>query len=62
MPLPCLSRSACQRGPDCTGKETCRIRKTFADVFRTCLLIMASLTLAALMRSGDLARRVIAQP
>lgn len=61
-PLPCLSRSAYQRCPDCTDEETCRIRKTFADVFWTYLLIIDSLTLADLMRSGDLASRVIAEP
>ena len=61
-PLPCLSRSAYQRCPDCTDEETCRIRKTFADVFWTYLLIIDSLTLADLMRSGELASRVIAEP
>ena len=34
----------------------------FADVFWTYLLIIDSLTLADLMRSGELASRVIAEP
>jgi len=61
-PLPCLSRSAYQRCADCTDEETCRIRKTFADVFWTYLLIIDSLTLADLMRSGDMAHRVLEAP
>ncbi|MDO5371123.1 Rrf2 family transcriptional regulator [Paracoccus sp. (in: a-proteobacteria)] len=61
-PLPCLSRTAYQRCADCLDEETCRIRKTFADVFWTYLLIIDSLTLADLMRSGDMASRVIAEP
>lgn len=61
-PLPCLSRSAYQRCADCTDEETCRIRKTFADVFWTYLLIIDSLTLADLMRSGDVAHRVLEAP
>lgn len=59
-PLPCLSRTAYQRCPDCTDEETCRIRRTFADVFSGYLQIIDSLTLADLMRSDALAAQVIA--
>ncbi|WP_112875302.1 Rrf2 family transcriptional regulator [Paracoccus endophyticus] len=61
-PLPCLSRTAYQRCPDCTDEETCRIRRTFADVFWTYLLIIDSLTLADLMQSGETAGRIFAEP
>ncbi|KGJ13076.1 RrF2 family transcriptional regulator [Paracoccus panacisoli] len=59
-PLPCLSRTAYQRCPDCTDEETCRIRRTFADVFSGYLQIIDSLTLADLMRSDALSAQVIA--
>ena len=59
-PLPCLSRTAYQRCPDCTDEETCRIRRTFADVFSGYLQIIDSLTLADLMRSDALSLQVIA--
>ncbi|KGJ21874.1 RrF2 family transcriptional regulator [Paracoccus sanguinis] len=59
-PLPCLSRTAYQRCPDCTDEETCRIRRTFADVFSGYLQIIDLLTLADLMRSDALAAQVIA--
>ena len=59
-PLPCLSRTAYQRCPDCTDEVTCRIRRTFADVFSGYLQIIDSLTLADLMRSDALSAQVIA--
>ena len=59
-PLPCLSRTAYQRCPDCTDEETCRIRRTFADVFSGYLQIIDLLTLADLMRSDALSAQVIA--
>ena len=58
-PLPCLSRRAYQRCEDCTDEDTCRIRKVFADVFWSYLLIIESLTLADMLRSGAVADQVI---
>ncbi len=58
-PLPCLSRRAYQRCDDCTDEDTCRIRKVFADVFWSYLVIIESLTLADMLRSGAVAEQVI---
>lgn len=61
-PLPCLSRRAYQRCEDCTDEATCRIRKVFAEVFWSYLLIIDSLTLADMLRSGEVADLVMATP
>jgi Rrf2 family protein len=58
-PLPCLSRRAYQRCEDCTDEATCRIRKVFAEVFWTYLLIIESLTLEDMLRSGAVADQVL---
>lgn len=58
-PLPCLSRSAYQRCEDCTDEQTCRIRRVFADVFWTYLVIIDSLTLADMLRSGVVVDQVL---
>ena len=58
-PLPCLSRSAYQRCQDCTDEQTCRIRRVFADVFWTYLVIIDSLTLADMLRSGVVTEQVL---
>ena len=50
-PLPCLSRSASQRCDDCRDEATCRIRRTFGEVFWSYLLIIESLTLEDMLRS-----------
>lgn len=60
-PLPCLSRSAYQRCEDCTDEQTCRIRRVFADVFWTYLVIIDSLTLADMLRSGAVTDQVLGQ-
>jgi Rrf2 family protein len=52
-PLPCLSRSAYHRCEDCTDEATCRIRKVFAEVFWSYLVIIESLTLEDMLRSGS---------
>ena len=52
-PLPCLSRRAYQRCEDCKDEETCRIRKVFAEVFWSYLLLIESLTLADIQSSAD---------
>ena len=59
-PLPCLSRRAYQRCEDCTDEETCRIRKIFAEVFWSYLILIESLTLEDMMRSGMLAEKIVA--
>lgn len=51
-PLPCLSRSAYQRCEDCSDEQTCRIRKVFADVFWSYLVLIESLTLADVLQAG----------
>jgi len=51
-PLPCLSRSAYQRCEDCSDEQTCRIRKVFAEVFWSYLVLIESLTLADVLRAG----------
>jgi Rrf2 family protein len=49
-PLPCLSRRAYQRCDDCEDEEACRIRKVFAEVFWSYLLLIDSMTLADVVR------------
>ncbi|MDB5664022.1 Rrf2 family transcriptional regulator [Cypionkella sp.] len=61
-PLPCLSRRAYQRCEDCVDEESCRIRKVFADIFWSYLLLIESLTLADMLRSGAVAQQVLAEP
>lgn len=53
-PLQCLSRNSYQRCEDCTDEATCRIRRVFADVFWSYLVMIESLTLADVLRSGGL--------
>ena len=53
-PLPCLSRKAYQRCEDCADEASCRLRRVFADVFWSYLLLLESLTLADLAMRGDL--------
>ena len=58
-PLPCLSRSAYQRCADCTDEASCRIRKVFAEVFWSYLLIIESLTLEDMLRSDEVLGQVV---
>lgn len=58
-PLPCLSRRAYQRCEDCVDEASCRIRKVFAEVFWSYLLIIDSLTLADMLASSVVADQVI---
>ena len=58
-PLPCLSRRAYQKCEDCADEATCRIRKIFAEVFWSYLVIIESLTLADMLRSTAVADQVI---
>jgi Rrf2 family protein len=59
-PLPCLSRRAYQRCEDCADEATCRIRKVFAEVFWSYLVMIDSLTLQDMLRSGIVADQVLA--
>ncbi len=59
-PLPCLSRKAYQRCEDCSDEASCRLRRVFADVFWSYLLLLESLTLADLAMRGDLVARLSA--
>ena len=61
-PLGCLSRRAYQRCDDCADEATCRIRKVFAEVFWTYLVIIDSLALADMLRSDAVAAQVLAEP
>lgn len=58
-PLPCLSRRSYQRCEDCTDEASCRIRKVFAEVFWSYLLIIESLTLEDMLRSSEVAASVL---
>ena len=58
-PLPCLSRKAYQRCDDCPDEATCRLRKVFAEVFWSYLLLLESLTLADLIGSGPVRDQVL---
>ncbi|GGE11778.1 transcriptional regulator, BadM/Rrf2 family [Gemmobacter megaterium] len=58
-PLPCLSRRAYQRCEDCVDEASCRIRKVFAEVFWSYLLIIESLTLEDMLRSDQVADQVL---
>lgn len=58
-PLACLSRRAYQRCEDCSDEAACRIRKIFAEVFWSYLVIIESLTLADMLRSDQVAEQVI---
>lgn len=61
-PLPCLSRRAYQRCEDCVDEAACRIRKVFAEVFWSYLVMIDSLTLQDMLRSDAVADQVIGSP
>ncbi|MEI6099852.1 MAG: Rrf2 family transcriptional regulator [Alphaproteobacteria bacterium] len=58
-PLACLSRRAYQRCDDCKDEQTCRIRKVFAEVFWSYLVLIESLTLADVQGSADVADQLL---
>ncbi|MFT3690771.1 Rrf2 family transcriptional regulator [Paenirhodobacter sp.] len=60
-PLPCLSRSAYQRCEDCADEASCRIRRVFAEVFWSYLVLIDSLTLEDMMRSGAVAEQIVGE-
>ena len=45
-PLPCISRSAYRRCPDCSDEATCTVRRLFADTYSAMLLLWDATTLA----------------
>ncbi|RJE78813.1 Rrf2 family transcriptional regulator [Paracoccus sp. JM45] len=57
-PLPCLSRRAYQRCDDCTDEATCRLRKVFAEVFWSYLILIESLSLEDMLGSEQLAAQI----
>lgn len=58
-PIPCLSRKAYQRCEDCTNEATCRIRRVFAEVFWSYLVLLESLTLDDLLKTNPLAETLL---
>jgi Rrf2 family protein len=58
-PLACLSRRAYQRCDDCADETACRIRKVFAEVFWSYLVLIESLTLADIQRSDEVAAQML---
>jgi Rrf2 family protein len=58
-PLACLSRRAYQRCDDCKDEQTCRIRKVFAEVFWSYLVLIESLTLADVQGSANVADQLL---
>ncbi|MFN3274859.1 MAG: RrF2 family transcriptional regulator [Paracoccus sp. (in: a-proteobacteria)] len=57
-PLPCLSRRAYQRCEDCTDEATCRLRRVFAELFWSYLILIESLSLADMLGSEEMAAQV----
>lgn len=51
-PLPCLSRTAYRPCEDCADEESCAVRRVFADLFASYLLLLESITLADAVRGG----------
>ncbi|SNR34634.1 Rrf2 family transcriptional regulator [Paracoccus sediminis] len=58
-PLPCLSRRAYQRCEDCRDEAACRIRKVFAEIFWSYLILIESLTLEDMLRFEHVADQVV---
>lgn len=58
-PLPCLSRRAYQRCEDCRDEAACRIRKVFAEIFWSYLILIESLTLKDMLRFEHVADQVV---
>jgi Rrf2 family protein len=50
-PLPCLSRTAYRRCPDCSDEKTCSVRHLFADAYAAQLARFDTTTLADARRS-----------
>lgn len=48
-PLPCLSRTAYRRCPDCRSEKNCELRKAFAEAYSQYLARLETTTLAQVM-------------
>jgi Rrf2 family protein len=59
-PLPCLSRMAYRRCEDCSGEESCAIRRVFAAIHRHTTGVLDGTTLADALR-GSPAQPALAQ-
>jgi Rrf2 family protein len=51
-PLPCISRTAYRRCPDCRDEKNCAVRRLFADTYAAMLLLMDGTTLAEAIETG----------
>jgi len=58
-PLSCLSRSAYQPCDDCESEADCRIRKVFAELFWSYLVLIESLTLEDMLHAGNPVAKLI---
>ena len=56
-PLPCISRTAYRRCPDCPDEKTCAVRRLFADTYSAMLLLMDATTLAEAIHPAPAPRR-----
>ena len=56
-PLPCISRTAYRRCPDCADEATCTVRRLFADTYAAMLLLWDATTLAEAIRPAARAGR-----
>lgn len=61
-PLQCLSRGSYQRCDDCADEAACRIRGVFAEVFWAYLVMIESLSLADIIRSGGAEAAIMTAP
>ncbi len=61
-PLPCLSRKAYQRCDDCSDEDSCRIRRVFAELYWSYLVLIESLTLEDMLHATPMAQKILAQP
>ena len=51
-PLPCISRSAYRRCPDCADEKSCTVRRLSADTYAAMLLLWDATTLAEAIDPG----------
>ena len=61
-PLPCLSRKAYQRCDDCSDEDSYRIRRVFAELYWSYLVLIESLTLEDMLHATPMAQKILAQP
>lgn len=52
-PLPCLSRTAYRRCPDCADEAACTVRRVFEDMYEATVSIMDRTTLADALVAPD---------